>query len=150
MMRAFLYVQMKARRVRIRPGVGHGKVLFALLLLCLLASSAVVAVAQSERSDQGLLVEYGVALALSGDADQAQDVFLAVLSEAPDHAGALNNIGNIHVVQGEIAVALALYEKAAASDPQDAGIVLNRSVALMLLGEAAEAQNEAAIFLLQA
>ena len=71
-------------------------------------------------------------------------MFISVLSEDPENAGTLNNLGNLHLARGDVDVALAFYHTAALADSTDAGIVLNRSIALMLLGNEAGAEAEAA------
>lgn len=111
--------------------------------LCLVLASAAAAEAP-ENDGPALRIEYGVSMALAGERDEARSAFLSVLSEEPTHAGALNNLGNLHLASGELSVALAFYDKAAGSDPGDAGILLNRSIALMLAGAGDEAQAEAA------
>jgi len=113
-------------------------------LLCLALASSVAGAAGPEVNGLDLEVEYGVTMALAGKTEEARSAFLSVLSEDPDHAAALNNLGNLHLARGEISVALAFYEKAAASSPDDAGVHLNRSIALMLAGAGAAAEAEAA------
>jgi tetratricopeptide (TPR) repeat protein len=117
--------------------------LFALILWA--PSAAAVAEGRSEASEgTALRTEYGVTLALGGLAEEAERVFISVLSEDPENAGTLNNLGNLHLARGDVDVALAFYHTAALADSTDAGIVLNRSIALMLLGNEAGAEAEAA------
>jgi tetratricopeptide (TPR) repeat protein len=111
----------------------------------MVSSVSVAAKAETEASDEtALRAEYGVTLALSGKADEAERVFTAILSEDPQNAGTLNNLGNLYLVRGNVEVALAFYRTASQADSSDAGIVLNRSIALMLLGDDAAAIREAA------
>jgi tetratricopeptide (TPR) repeat protein len=90
------------------------------------------------------LAEYGVTLAFKGDVARAESVFVTLLSVAPRDARALNNLGNLSLMKGESEVAMAFYARAAMADTADAGIPLNRSVALMLSGRDSEARAEAA------
>ena len=90
------------------------------------------------------LAEYGVTLAFQGDVARAESVFVTLLSVAPRDARALNNLGNLYLMKGESEVAMAFYTRAEMADTADAGIPLNRSVALMLGGEDAAARAEAA------
>jgi len=85
--------------------------------------------------------EYGVALALSGQAARAESVFVSLLSHAPGDPRALTNLGNLHLLRDEPEVALAFYDRALRSDSTDAGIFLNEATALMLLGEEATAED---------
>jgi len=117
--------------------------LFALILV--VPSAAAASEGGSEATDDtALRAEYGVALALGGRTEDAERVFISVLSEDPENAGTLNNLGNLHLARGDVDVALAFYRTAALADSTDAGIVLNRSIALMLLGDEAGAEAEAA------
>ncbi len=127
-------------RARIRPAA----MWVAAVLLCVPVASAAADGATETNSDAALRAEYGVTLALGGKTDEAKRAFVSVLSEDPGHAGALNNLGNLELVDGDPAMALAFYRRAAVLDSTDAGIVLNRSVALLLLGDEAGARGEAA------
>jgi Flp pilus assembly protein TadD len=96
------------------------------------------------RTEQAsLLTEYGVTLAMRGDVARAESVFVSVLSVSPKDPSALNNLGNLHLIKGEPAVALAFYNRAMVFDTTDAGIRLNRSLAMMLTGDNEEARAEA-------
>jgi tetratricopeptide (TPR) repeat protein len=90
------------------------------------------------------LAEYGVTLAFKGDVARAESAFVTLLSIAPRDARALNNLGNLNLMQGESEMAMAFYARAEKSDTADAGIPLNRSVALMLSGNDTAANAEAA------
>jgi tetratricopeptide (TPR) repeat protein len=87
--------------------------------------------------------DYGITLALSGNLAGAESVFVSLLSHSPGDARALTNLGNLELVQGEPDVALVFYGRAAEIDTADAGIILNRAVALMLLGDEDLAAAEA-------
>ncbi len=88
--------------------------------------------------------EYGIALALAGTEARAESVFVSLLSHAPGDARALNNLGNTHLLRGDLDVALAFYQRASEADSSDAGIVLNGATTLMLRGDEEEAQTLAA------
>ncbi len=90
------------------------------------------------------LAEYGVTLAFKGDVARAESVFVTLLSIAPRDPRALNNLGNLHLMKGDAGIAMAFYARAEKADTADAGIPLNRSVALMLSGNDAAASAEAA------
>ena len=79
--------------------------------------------------------DYGITLALSGNPARAESVFVSLLSHSPGDARALTNLGNLELMQGEPDVALVFYGRAAQIDTADAGIILNRAVALMILGD---------------
>ncbi len=88
--------------------------------------------------------EYGVMLAMSGDAKGAESTFVSMLSASPGDARALNNLGNLRVVSGDLDVALAFYDRALDAQPKAAGVILNRATTLMLMGETDAAEAEAA------
>jgi tetratricopeptide (TPR) repeat protein len=87
--------------------------------------------------------DYGITLALGGQIDEAESVFTSLLSHEPGSSRALTNLGNIQVIRNELDVALSFYERAFESDTTDGGILLNRSIALMLMGEEELARAEA-------
>lgn len=109
-------------------------------IVALIGLLALIAGPASAEETKGSLCDLGVTLALSGDTAQAESVFVSLLSSDP---AALTNLGNIHLMNGDLEVALAFYEMAFKADPEDPGILLNRSVALMLMGEEEEAQAQA-------
>jgi len=88
--------------------------------------------------------EYGVTLALRGEWASAEKVFISLLSRAPSDPRALTNLGNLHLLRGDLEMALVFYERAVRADSADGGIRLNRSVAYMLAGDQERAVDEAA------
>ena len=103
--------------------------------------------ASSPPPDPGALraeCEYGIALALAGADARAESAFVSLLSHAPGDARALNNLGNTHLLRGDLDVALAFYEQASLADTSDPGILLNGATALMLRGDEEDAQTLAA------
>lgn len=109
------------RRVRM-AGVAIG------VLICAWAPLAV-----GDPADQR--GEYGVTLAIGGEAARAESIFVTMLSHTRGDARALNNLGNLRLLRGETGVALAFYERALRGDSLDAGIHLNRATALMMIGD---------------
>ena len=114
-----------------------------------LAAAALLAVALAARAQaaepaKNSQTEYGVTLAMSGEAARAESVFVSLLSHSRGDARALNNLGNLRLLKGEIGVALAFYDRALRGDSTDAGIHLNRATALMLMGDETRAQEAAA------
>lgn len=124
--------------------LGRAAVLLSVLMLVVPLTAAVSEGAPEAIDDTALRAEYGVTLALGGRMEEAERVFISVLSEDPESAGTLNNLGNLHLARGDAEVALAFYRTAALADSTDAGIVLNRSIALMLLGDKVGAEAAAA------
>ncbi|HVP14993.1 MAG TPA: hypothetical protein VMS88_05585 [Terriglobales bacterium] len=118
------------------------------LVPCLAA--VLVTPARSEPPAPASQCEYGITLAMSGNLARAESVFVSILAPGRGDARALNNLGNLQLLRGETEVALAFYESALRSDSSDAGIRLNRSVALMMLGREDEATAEAALGIRQA
>lgn len=100
--------------------------------------------AQSEESVTEAKSQLGVALAVSGQTAKAESVFVSLLSDVRGDARALNNLGNLRLVRGDLGVALAFYDRALRGDSADAGIHLNRATALMLMGDDERAQESAA------
>ena len=115
----------------------------ALALLSLLTGS-VAASADSAENPLDRECEYGVTMALTGESEKAMEAFTSMLSAAPGDARALNNLGNLHLMQGDLDVARAFYDQALEADTEDPGIRLNRAILLMLEGDEAEARREVA------
>lgn len=97
-----------------------------------------------QETDLEKKCEYGVTLALSGDLDGAEKVFVSLLSESPGDPRAYVNLGNIHLLQGRFDTAVRFYDLALARDAGDAGIVLNRSTAYLAMGDHEQARQDAA------
>lgn len=89
--------------------------------------------------------EYGVTLAVSGEAARAESIFVTMLSHTRGDARALNNLGNLRLLRGETGVALAFYDRALRGDATDPGIFLNRATALMILGDKERSEEAFAI-----
>jgi tetratricopeptide (TPR) repeat protein len=109
------------------------------LLLTLVSVSPVAA--QGERNTgKG---DMGVALAMQGEASRAESVFVSMLSHTRGDARALNGLGNLRLLRGDVGVAMAFYDRALKADSSDAGIHLNRATALMLMGDEVRAREAA-------
>lgn len=87
--------------------------------------------------------EYGITLALLGRSAAAESVFVSLLSRSPRDPRALTNLGNLALLRGEAALALAFYDRAVAADSADAGILLNAATALLVAGDEDAASAEA-------
>lgn len=106
---------------------------------------AVAADSEAARSSENASrCEYGIALAMSGDLEQSESVFVSILSDSPGDARALTNLGNLRVLEGDLDVALVFYNQAAKAADEDAGVKLNRATTLMLMGDMNRAELEAA------
>src|SRR5580704_4617249 len=62
----------------------------------------------------------GISLHRQGRLREAEQVYRAVLRIAPDHAGALHQLGNVCRQKGEVEEAISLIERALAIDPKSA------------------------------
>jgi tetratricopeptide (TPR) repeat protein len=99
--------------------------------------------AEEGRENGALRMEYGITLALTGDLGRAEAVFSSMLEPGEREAAAWCNLGNIHLVRGEPDVARDLYDRSIALAPEAWGVVLNRALAKMLLGDAPGAREDA-------
>jgi hypothetical protein len=82
-----------------------------------------------------LACDYGIHLAFTSHLDEAEAMFVDILSRHPEDTRGLTNLGNVSLLRGAIPLALAYYGRAAACDTTDAGIALNICTARMLLGD---------------
>lgn len=118
----------------------HGTWLPAIALLwaCGHPGLAFAGPSAADRADMG------VTLAMSGELSRAESLFVSMLSDTRGDSRALNNLGNLKLLAGDLGVALAFYDRAARGDSADAGIQLNRATALLLMGDDARALEAAA------
>jgi Flp pilus assembly protein TadD len=112
-----------------------------LTIACLAVAGPALAAADDPAERH---VDYGVSLALAGKTGAAESVFVALLSGSTKDARALNNLGNLSVLRGDLDVALAFYDRAVKGDSLDGGIRLNRATVYMMRGESDQASTEAA------
>jgi tetratricopeptide (TPR) repeat protein len=136
-------------RPHIGPRQGGWLVAFVVVtsMTCGAEATSLLPTGKGSPSDSSLLrseCEYGIALALAGADGRAESVFVSLLSHAPGDARALNNLGNTHLLRGDLDVALAFYQQASDADTADPGIFLNGATALMLRGDEEGAQILAA------
>jgi tetratricopeptide (TPR) repeat protein len=111
----------------------------ALLWACGHPGPALASQPAADRADMG------VSLAMSGELSRAESLFVSMLSDTRGDARALNNLGNLKLLNGDLGVALAFYDRAARGDTADAGIQLNRATTLLLMGDDARANEAAAV-----
>ena len=85
--------------------------------------------------DSSLLNARGLVLHELGRLDEAADCFCTVLVHDRYHAIALNNLGNVHKSALRLEEALDCYDQALVHDPENATIVFNRALLLLLQGD---------------
>lgn len=73
------------------------------------------------------------------DPAAAIDAFAAALSHRPGYAEALDNLGAIHVVKGDLAIALEKFDQALAVKPKLLSALGHKTTALFLMGNLPEA-----------
>ena len=93
--------------------------------------------------------ERGCLLAGTGRVEEAKQEYLALLSHAPGHAGALNNLGALFAAEGHRRAARLTHAEAVKHNPDDPMGRVNLANMLLSLGEgpAARQQYEAALVL---
>lgn len=74
------------------------------------------------------------------DPDAAQEAFLEVLAQRPDHAAALNNLAGL-IASRDSVLALRLLQKAMASEPENVEYRMNAATLLRSLGCEGEAKK---------
>jgi Flp pilus assembly protein TadD len=109
-------------------------------LLLMLVSVVPVSAQGSRAPAKG---DMGLALAMQGEASRAESVFVSMLSHTRGDSRALNGLGNLRLLRGDVGVAMAFYDRALRGDSTDAGIHLNRATALMLMGDEVRAREAA-------
>lgn len=110
------------------------------------------AAAPATPSEIERLFERGRAAQLSGRLDEAMACYREALKRAPEHGGALNNLGVALKTLNRFAPAVACYKRALARTPDDIGLLSNLGNALRGLGRFDEAETvlKRALALLQA
>jgi hypothetical protein len=117
------------------------------IMILLVSVSGYQDLAWAERGEEATqlkLVEFGITMSLTGNFVRAESAFVSVLSLVTMDPRALTNLGNLHLIRGEPETALVFYDQAHLSDSTDAGILLNRSIAHMLMGDEVRARRDAA------
>ncbi len=82
------------------------------------------------------------ALAARGEHDAARQAYLELLAQAPDHAGALNNLGTLLFETGFRSAARTAYGQAVAVHPDDATGRVNLGNLLLAEGQYDEARQQ--------
>lgn len=103
-----------------------------------------MAAISNHASSNESMIEHGIGFALRSQSEHAESLFVAALSVDPSSSAALTNLGNLALLRGDPEIADAFYLDALSSDPLDAGIRLNRSLALLALDRVELAEQEAA------
>ncbi|MBX2815480.1 MAG: hypothetical protein KTR24_05775, partial [Saprospiraceae bacterium] len=85
--------------------------------------------------------QYAQTLAEDGQLAQAKGVLMKVLSQEPDHATSLNNLGNIFFMEGDYGQAIALYLESIKFSGPDEHTAINICMAQMKLGDRVSAQT---------
>lgn len=80
---------------------------------------------QQNPSDLDAHLQVGIILARQGDRAEARKYFRKVIDSQPRHAAALNNLGNLYMLDAQYAEAQKWYAEAAKADPRDAEILIN-------------------------
>jgi tetratricopeptide (TPR) repeat protein len=107
----------------------------SLLLTAALLAAGVATVANSAETPHDSRCALGIMRALQGSLAPAESLFLGALSLSPKNACALANLGNLAILRGQPGLAVAFYSRAVELDSLDAGLRLDRAIALALTGD---------------
>lgn len=80
---------------------------------------------QQNADDADAHLQVGIILARLGDHATARSHFNRIIERQPGHAAALNNLGNLHMMEQQFEEAARLYSVAASTDPKDAEVWIN-------------------------
>jgi tetratricopeptide (TPR) repeat protein/sugar lactone lactonase YvrE len=80
---------------------------------------------QKNPSDWNSHLQLGIIMAKAGDKTEAMKYFRRVVENEPENAAALNNIGNLSMLDGQYQNAQKSYLEASKADPLDAEILIN-------------------------
>lgn len=80
---------------------------------------------QKNPADMDAHLQTGIILARQGDRAEARKYFRKVVDNQPRNAAALNNLGNLHMLDSQYADAQKYYADAAKADPKDPEILVN-------------------------
>jgi DNA-binding beta-propeller fold protein YncE/tetratricopeptide (TPR) repeat protein len=86
-------------------------------------------------------LQVGIILAKIGDRKEAMKYFDKVLSLDPKNASALNNRGNLHMIEDKYQEAVKAYAAASKLSPEDAQILVNLARAYKRLGDTKQAKE---------
>ena len=76
-------------------------------------------------ADMEAHLQVGIILARQGDRAESRKYFRKVVETQPRNAAALNNLGNLHMLDSQYAEAQKFYADAAKADPKDAEVLIN-------------------------
>lgn len=80
---------------------------------------------QKNPADMDAHLQTGIILARQGDRAEARKYFRKVIDTQPRNAAALNNLGNLHMLDSQYVEAQKFYADAAKADPKDPEILVN-------------------------
>ncbi len=80
---------------------------------------------QKNPSDMDAHLQVGIILARQGDRAESRKYFRKVVETQPRNAAALNNLGNLHMLDSQYAEAQKFYADAVKADAKDAEILVN-------------------------
>lgn len=80
---------------------------------------------QKNPADMDAHLQVGIILARQGDRAEARKYFRKVVDTQPRNAAALNNLGNLHMLDSQYADAQKWYTDASKADPKDPEILVN-------------------------
>lgn len=95
---------------------------------------------QDKPDDIEAHLQIGIILARIGDYDEAMKYFDKIVSLDAKHAAALNNRGNLLMIDDKYQEAVKAYKAAAEASPQDAQIMVNLARAYKRLGQTKSAK----------
>jgi hypothetical protein len=104
-------------------------------------SAEYLAVLKKKPDDAAALGRLGILYGEYGLYAEALEQFQKMLAEDKNNALALNNIGNLDLLQERLADAKAAYEAALKTEPADAGIKANLARVLLRMGKKEDAKK---------
>lgn len=84
---------------------------------------------QNNPSDLDAHLQVGIILARQGDRPESRKYFRKVVETQPRNAAALNNLGNLHMLDSQYGDAQKWYIDASKADPKDPEILVNLALA---------------------
>jgi Flp pilus assembly protein TadD len=106
-----------------------------------LAESMYAAAADADPKDADVQLRYADALVRHGEIRRARDLLLRRMTTVSDRTKLQRGLGAIYAMAGEPAEAIVEFDKVLAADPGDVSALVNKAVALDLLGRHGEAQK---------
>lgn len=106
-----------------------------------LAESMYASAAKAAPTDASLQLRYADVLVRRGDVEQAKSWLIRHLNTVTDQSELRRALGAVYVMGGEPQNAIVEFDKILATHPDDMRAVVDKAVALDLLGRHAEAQH---------